>query len=196
MRCAERVYRSDFFPGLGWMMPRRVWLELGPKWPAAYWDDWMREPDQRRGRATLRPEVCRTYTFGSAGTSNGEFFARYLEPIKLNDRPVAWTAEGAQHLVRSAYDPAFEREVQAAQPVAPVDARSGRFPAGTAVRVEYEGVEQGRGSFVDVARKVGIMDNVKAGVPRGAYHGVVPLSINGVRVFVAPKDFRMEGPPA
>jgi alpha-1,3-mannosyl-glycoprotein beta-1,2-N-acetylglucosaminyltransferase len=30
---ARRVVRSDFFPGLGWMMPRRIWDELGSKWP-------------------------------------------------------------------------------------------------------------------------------------------------------------------
>ena len=37
---ADRVFRSDFFPGLGWMLHRRVWSELVPKWPRAYWDDW------------------------------------------------------------------------------------------------------------------------------------------------------------
>lgn len=55
---ATRVLRSDFFPGLGWMMNRKLWdTELSSKWPAAYWDDWLREPQQRRGRHILRPEV-------------------------------------------------------------------------------------------------------------------------------------------
>ena len=39
----EAVYRSDFIPGLGWMLPCRIWDELMPKWPDAYWDDWLRE---------------------------------------------------------------------------------------------------------------------------------------------------------
>jgi len=39
-----RALRSDFFPGLGWMLPRRVWEELGSRWPNGYWDDWLREP--------------------------------------------------------------------------------------------------------------------------------------------------------
>ncbi|KAA3463043.1 alpha-1,3-mannosyl-glycoprotein 2-beta-N-acetylglucosaminyltransferase isoform X2 [Gossypium australe] len=30
------LYRSDFFPGLGWMLTRSVWNELSPKWPKAY----------------------------------------------------------------------------------------------------------------------------------------------------------------
>jgi alpha-1,3-mannosyl-glycoprotein beta-1,2-N-acetylglucosaminyltransferase len=47
---ATAVYRSDFFPGLGWMLAKHVWDELRPIWttgPASipgvfggYWDDW------------------------------------------------------------------------------------------------------------------------------------------------------------
>jgi hypothetical protein len=56
----KQLYRSDFFPGLGWMMTRygpfvycayslrrsmlrNLWEELAGKWPKAYWDDWLRE---------------------------------------------------------------------------------------------------------------------------------------------------------
>ena len=41
---AAQVVRSDFFPGLGWMMNRQLWEELGSRWPTGYWDDWIREP--------------------------------------------------------------------------------------------------------------------------------------------------------
>ncbi|THU54080.1 hypothetical protein C4D60_Mb10t21250 [Musa balbisiana] len=30
------LYRSDFFPGLGWMLTKTIWDELSPKWPNAY----------------------------------------------------------------------------------------------------------------------------------------------------------------
>lgn len=43
-------FRSDFFPGLGWMITRNLWNELKPKWPATFWDDWLRLPEQRKGR--------------------------------------------------------------------------------------------------------------------------------------------------
>ncbi|CAA0837034.1 Alpha-1-3-mannosyl-glycoprotein 2-beta-N-acetylglucosaminyltransferase [Striga hermonthica] len=59
------LYRSDFFPGLGWMLSRSTWDELG--------------------RQFIRPEVCRTYNFGEHGSSMGQFFKQYLEPIRLND---------------------------------------------------------------------------------------------------------------
>lgn len=31
----ELLYRSDFFPGLGWMLSRNLWNELSVKWPKA-----------------------------------------------------------------------------------------------------------------------------------------------------------------
>ena len=33
MKHGELLYRSDFFPGLGWMITKKVWDELEPKWP-------------------------------------------------------------------------------------------------------------------------------------------------------------------
>ncbi|PIK61152.1 putative alpha-1,3-mannosyl-glycoprotein 2-beta-N-acetylglucosaminyltransferase [Apostichopus japonicus] len=65
----EMLYRSDFFPGLGWMMTKKVWQELESKWPTGFWDDWMRHPDQRKDRACIRPEISRTDTFGKEGVS-------------------------------------------------------------------------------------------------------------------------------
>jgi len=32
----ELLYRTDFFPGLGWMLEKSVWQELEPKWPITY----------------------------------------------------------------------------------------------------------------------------------------------------------------
>jgi alpha-1,3-mannosyl-glycoprotein beta-1,2-N-acetylglucosaminyltransferase len=65
----ELLYRSDFFPGLGWMMSRELWSEIGPKWPKSFWDDWIREPEQRKDRACIRPELPRSRTFGKIGVS-------------------------------------------------------------------------------------------------------------------------------
>ena len=32
--CTDLLYRSDFFPGLGWMLKKNLWEELKPKWPS------------------------------------------------------------------------------------------------------------------------------------------------------------------
>jgi hypothetical protein len=34
------LYRTDIFPGLGWMTTAAVGKELFQKWPDVYWDDW------------------------------------------------------------------------------------------------------------------------------------------------------------
>ena len=97
-RLAETLYRSDFFPGLGWMINAAMWAELGPKWPNGYWDDWLREPAQRKGRATIRPEVSRSYTFGEVGVSQSQFFSKYLATIKLNDVAVPWRTKDLSYV--------------------------------------------------------------------------------------------------
>lgn len=64
---AELVHRSDFFPGLGWMMRRPLWLEFKDKWPLGFWDDWMRDEAQRQNRGCIRPEISRTEIAGAFG---------------------------------------------------------------------------------------------------------------------------------
>ena len=46
----RQFFRAHFFPGLGWMLTNTFWEEIEPKWPATFWDDWLRHPDQHKGR--------------------------------------------------------------------------------------------------------------------------------------------------
>lgn len=56
------LFRTECFPGLGWMMTKQLWdRELRQKWPLGYWDDWLREPEQRRDRSCIAPEVGRAF---------------------------------------------------------------------------------------------------------------------------------------
>ena len=36
----HRLFRTDFFSGLGWMLTADVWDELAPRFPADQWDWW------------------------------------------------------------------------------------------------------------------------------------------------------------
>ena len=67
----DLLYRSDFFPGLGWMMTKELWQELGSIWPLGFWDDWIRDPSIRKGRSCIRPEIPRTAmtNYGKKGAS-------------------------------------------------------------------------------------------------------------------------------
>jgi alpha-1,3-mannosyl-glycoprotein beta-1,2-N-acetylglucosaminyltransferase len=79
------------------------------------------------------------------------------------------------YLKRSLYNKALKHELENAPVVSLSDAKLGRFPGGdeSPVRVEYSSVRM----FESTARRLGIMDNVKAGVPRCAYHGVVSVRL-------------------
>ncbi|XP_023726250.1 alpha-1,3-mannosyl-glycoprotein 2-beta-N-acetylglucosaminyltransferase isoform X3 [Cryptotermes secundus] len=100
----DLLYRTDFFPGLGWMLTKSVWAELAPKWPSSYWDDWVRQPEQRRNRACIRPEISRTRTFGKIGVSNGHFYEKHLKYIKLNEKFVPFTQKNLTYLLKDDFD--------------------------------------------------------------------------------------------
>lgn len=165
----EALYRSDFFPGLGWMLTRDFWHELSPKWPKAYWDDWLRLNETRKGRQFIRPEVCRTYNFGEHGSSMGQFFRQYLEPIKLNDVPVKWRTKDFSYLLERNYDHSFCKLVSNAIPISGADVAEKAYNIEGDVRIEYAD----QAAFERLARQFGIFQEWKDGVPRTAYKGVV-----------------------
>ncbi|KAM9324136.1 alpha-1,3-mannosyl-glycoprotein 2-beta-N-acetylglucosaminyltransferase [Gastrophryne carolinensis] len=180
------LHRSDFFPGLGWLLLQELWEELEPKWPAAFWDDWVRHPEQRLGRACVRPELPRTRTFGRKGVSQGQFFDQHLRFIKLNQDPVAFTKTDLSYLLKKNYDPWFLHQVYSAPKARPEEVLQGQVPGGRTVRVEYTT----RDTFKAMARAFGVMDDLKSGVARVAYMGVVTFTHRGRRVFLAPpKDW-------
>ncbi|CAN0180289.1 unnamed protein product, partial [Scytosiphon promiscuus] len=49
--------RTPYFPGLGWLFPRKLFDELRPRWPSDHWDHWLRDPKQHKGRESIFPEV-------------------------------------------------------------------------------------------------------------------------------------------
>lgn len=93
--------RTAFFPGLGWLLPRRLFKnELQPKWPSTHWDHWMRDPVQHNGRDVIYPEINRNYhagikgTFMDSGTHNRYFgsIAMQADPAFSWDTPVGAAA--------------------------------------------------------------------------------------------------------
>lgn len=178
----ELLYRTDFFPGLGWMLEKKVWLELEDKWPKTFWDDWMRHPDQRRDRACIRPEISRTTTFGKIGVSRGQYYEKHLKFIKLNTEMVPFTQKNLSYLAKEIYDEQFVKTVYSAPLLTIGQAVSGALSEYRAVRVQYSDKQ----SFKTQAKQLGIMDDFKSGVPRAGYRGVVCVILKGRRIFFAP----------
>jgi alpha-1,3-mannosyl-glycoprotein beta-1,2-N-acetylglucosaminyltransferase len=173
-----RVLRSDFFPGLGWMMSRRLWdNELSLKWPTGYWDDWLREPDQRQGRHVLRPEVSRTFHFGVKGGASGNQFGNRLGKVMLNPTPVDWSAQQddlSKHLLVDQFNADYWSLIQAAQPADSMPAALDACQNGN-VRLEYKSWLE----FQRFAGRLELMDDEKAGIPRTGYKGVVETRPHG-----------------
>ncbi|XP_068616364.1 alpha-1,3-mannosyl-glycoprotein 2-beta-N-acetylglucosaminyltransferase a [Brachionichthys hirsutus] len=176
------LYRTDFFPGLGWMLLKEVWEELEPKWPTSFWDDWMRQPEQRRNRACIRPEISRTLTFGRQGVSLGQFFDKYLRYIKLNTEFVPFTKLDLSYLKEETYKEALEKEVYSAPVVTYEDVKQGQLKGPGPFRLHYSSKD----SFKVLAKNLGIMDDLKSGVPRTGYRGVVSFFSRGRRIYLAP----------
>ncbi|THF96230.1 hypothetical protein TEA_010165 [Camellia sinensis var. sinensis] len=95
------LYRSDFFPGLGWMLAKSTWDELSPKWTKAYpcgvlshslllTLSYFSHTRSYTMHARTHPHTPSAYMrylahpFPDKGSSLGQYFKQYLEPIKLN----------------------------------------------------------------------------------------------------------------
>ncbi|XP_012257569.2 alpha-1,3-mannosyl-glycoprotein 2-beta-N-acetylglucosaminyltransferase isoform X2 [Athalia rosae] len=178
----DLLYRTDFFPGLGWMLTKDTWMELGPKWPKSYWDDWIRKPEQRKDRACIRPELSRTMTFGKIGVSNGLFFEKHLRFIKLNDVFVPFTKMNLTYLLKDNYDMAFVNEVYRSRVVNYTELKKDAIQNPGPVRITYHT----RQAYKNTAKMLGLMDDFRSGVPRTSYRGVVTFFYKGRRVHLAP----------
>ncbi|XP_028068181.1 alpha-1,3-mannosyl-glycoprotein 2-beta-N-acetylglucosaminyltransferase-like isoform X4 [Camellia sinensis] len=178
------LYRSDFFPGLGWMLAKSTWDELSPKWTKAYWDDWLRLKETHKGRQFIRPEVCRTYNFGEHGSSLGQYFKQYLEPIKLNGVQVDWKSMDLNYLMEDKYVKHFADMVKNARPVCGTDDVLKECNIDCDVRIQYKD----KTDFEHIARQFGIFEEWEDGVPRTAYKGVVVFR------YQSPKRVFLVGP--
>ncbi|KAL5788993.1 hypothetical protein ACOSP7_005942 [Xanthoceras sorbifolium] len=174
------LYRSDFFPGLGWMLSRTIWDELSPKLK-----------ENHKGRQFIRPEVCRTYNFGEHGSSLGQFFKQYLEPIKLNDVKVDWKSRDLSYLTKDKYTKYFAELVKKAKPLRGADALLKVHNIEGDVRIQYKNQRQ----FEVISRQFGIFEEWKDGIPRTAYKGIVVFRYQTTRriFLVGPESLRQLG---
>ncbi|KAL7463244.1 hypothetical protein ACHAXS_003620 [Conticribra weissflogii] len=184
----KRLLRSDFFPGLGWMMPRHVWdgpihhphAGLKREWaPGGFWDDWIREPNIRRGRQVIRPEISRTFHFGNVkGASSGEQTLK-LSEIRLDSVNVNWVEMNLSYLEPLNFAENYWNRVSSARLVrSNEEAKS--FVAHSDVKMTYSDWNQ----FKYIAKSLGIAEDEKAGVPRTAYEGIVEVRYGGGDFFI------------
>ncbi|GLH00155.1 Alpha-1,3-mannosyl-glycoprotein 2-beta-N-acetylglucosaminyltransferase [Gryllus bimaculatus] len=157
---ADLLYRTDFFPGLGWMLTRETWAELAPKWPAS---------------------ISQTDAPAPWGAC-GHFYDKHLKYIKLSDKFVPFTQQDLSYLLKDNYDVEFVRRVYDSPVVTYQELRSGSIVAPGPVRIPY----YTKDAFKHTAKMLGLMDDFRSGVPRTGYRGVVSFMYKGRRVYLAP----------
>lgn len=202
------IHYSDFFPGLGWLLKKSIWEEWSSKWPKAYWDDWVRSPEQRLDRTCLRPEISRTHTFGKKGVSNGQFFDKHLKYIALADTSnnfvslQTWSKLLKPLRSSTEYNEQLLSQVKTAEKIL-ANAIKTKCPVLNSIenekikssdynfkliRIEYDSEI----NFKTAAKTIGLMSDSKSGVPRTAYLGIVQARFQGCRVFITPSLEKIE----
>ncbi|KAG6410966.1 hypothetical protein SASPL_129039 [Salvia splendens] len=127
----------------------------------------------------------------SQGSSMGQFFKQYLEPIKLNDVQVDWKSMDLSYLEEDKYVEHFADLVKKATPIQETNAVLKASNIKGDVRILY----QDQQNFEQIASQFGIFEEWKDGVPRAAYKGVVVFRYQTPkRVFlVGPDSLRQLG---
>ena len=122
-----RLFRTTFFPGLGFMLPRHAWLKLREQWPSAPtmgWDYWMRTAFRRWNKECIVPEVPRSRHFSQNGSSitqpkQVEFF----QSMALASLASSCSSSGCDHfgdlsyLMQANYESWILRATQSAVPL-------------------------------------------------------------------------------
>ena len=185
----NRLLRSDFFPGLGWMMTRRLWVdELEAKWPSEFWDDWLREPDQRKGREVIRPEFSRTYHFGQKGGTSKNQFGSILERVKLSTEVVDWKKQDLSVLKEHEFNKQYGELIKKSTKIKHVRDATLTALDKSNLALHYDDFKD----FQRMAKRLNIFDDEKATIPRTAYKGVVETRPFGTNLlFLCPPESDM-----
>uniref|UniRef100_A0A0N5AZE7 Alpha-1,3-mannosyl-glycoprotein 2-beta-N-acetylglucosaminyltransferase n=1 Tax=Syphacia muris TaxID=451379 RepID=A0A0N5AZE7_9BILA len=186
----EQLYRTDFFPGLGWMLTRELWRELSASWPEAYWDDWLRQQRIRKNRVCIRPEISRTaHNNKVAGKgSSGGLYKKYLASIHLPDHPIHFSLLDLSYLIKVNYDSMLGKRLHDAKVITLEDIKKKAISQDNSYIVFYRNPREYR----QLAKAVGLMIDIRSGMPRTAYYGIVSFFFAGSRIYAVHANFSLD----
>jgi len=108
------LLRTDHFPGLGWVMLRKLWEnEFREKWPEEHWDWFLRDPVAVGSRDSLYPSVSRVFHTGTSGTyMNEKLHEQYYQHILHNkDDGFRWSPQDFSDMVETRYEGRIVRDL-------------------------------------------------------------------------------------
>jgi len=184
----RRLFRTDYFPGLGWMIRNDTWAKLRsmwPRFPSTGWDHWLRHGSGLRPRECVVPEVSRTHHFGMQGTNvrKGSPLAKMLENMEIS-RLQPGNLGSLSYLLHDSYEAAL-REFLRGEPLVPA-AQVAQLPTGRSPGALYV-VPYTREGYKDVAKRL----QISGAQPRTAHRGVVITRHPQSRAVIALVDRRL-----
>eukprot|EP00405_Crypthecodinium_cohnii_P037162 CAMPEP_0206544664 /NCGR_PEP_ID=MMETSP0325_2-20121206/11672_1 /ASSEMBLY_ACC=CAM_ASM_000347 /TAXON_ID=2866 /ORGANISM="Crypthecodinium cohnii, Strain Seligo" /LENGTH=633 /DNA_ID=CAMNT_0054043495 /DNA_START=226 /DNA_END=2123 /DNA_ORIENTATION=- len=182
----KRIFRTDYFPGLGWMIERKTWFELKPQWPAfpsTGWDHWLRHGGILEDRGCISPEVPRTHHFDEHGTNvkKKSSLAKTLANMALSKLQPESLGD-LSYLMQEEYESALQEKAKAATLIQVADIP--QTQAATTYLVPYS-----REEYTKMAKSLKIVP----GQPRTHYHGVVETRHPTTLAWLILADRRMSG---
>ena len=116
--------RTGWFPGLGWLLPRKLWeTELHPQWPDGHWDHWMRSDEVARGRECVYPVVNRASHESEYGTFLDAWHdKRYFKPIVRQRSRFDWPSDAWRSVLSDVYEDRVRGLLAAAEHISDVNA--------------------------------------------------------------------------
>ncbi|KII61272.1 Alpha-1,3-mannosyl-glycoprotein 2-beta-N-acetylglucosaminyltransferase [Thelohanellus kitauei] len=181
--------RTEFFPGYGWMITKKLWDEIKNGWPDRYWDEYFRNPLISKGRSCVYPEVSRTENIGKFGTSGTDFYLKYILPIKRNTQKLNYDEIQIENLTIEKYTASFIELYQKAIPVniTHYDAIL-TFANHSYYKIEFKGRE----SYQELCNKFDITYSTRYHIPRTSYHKITLLNLGTHKVFLYPSSDSLE----
>ncbi|KII69416.1 Alpha-1,3-mannosyl-glycoprotein 2-beta-N-acetylglucosaminyltransferase [Thelohanellus kitauei] len=184
-----RFQRSEFFPGLGWMIKREVWDEVKTSWPKTFWDEHFRNPTTSKGRSCIYPEISRVENFGMIGVSVGKFYLNYVHPIKRNTQKVNYENVKIGHLIQENYEASFFEQFKKAIPITLSDYEAiPSFEGHLSYKIQYTS----RFTYQKLCIKFGITHSTRYHIPRTSYHKITFLNLETHSVFLYPSSDTIE----
>ncbi|KAI8616966.1 glycosyl transferase [Chytriomyces sp. MP71] len=193
----SRLLRTDSMPGLGWLLTRVVFESISPFTQEAYWDNWMRNDAQRKGRQCIIPEMPRNRNFGKEGTSAGQWYDEYIATAAFVNESLAVDFGSMRLYLTTLMEPTYQESmVQATYLNSALvswdwDARGPRlegiqnFENATSLRVEYGSEAELENLMV----QIGLFPDRREGVFRSSYRGIVSYRFKPeLLVYLVPRE--------
>jgi len=168
----RRLFRTDYFPGLGWLIRNETWAKLRHKWPrfpSTGWDHWLRHGSGLRPRECIVPEVPRTHHFDTRGTNvkKGSALEKMLSTMVESKLPAGALGGDLSYLLKERYEQELLQLLRGAKVLRPQ--QIDMLPPGPKASSRVFVVPYAREEYKDLAKRLQLCP----AQPRTAHRGIV-----------------------